>query len=204
MTNIANLANKTSGFKNLNTIILVGTLVLMLGIINWEIFQKEQQIRQGDLVYLELAPVDPRSLMQGDYMALRFKMSNDIRSALKLIQEELTQEELVQTEQNLAEANREWRQLPNSDGYVVVSFDSRNIASYKALYNQQDLAANEMKLLYRVRDGSIKFATNAFFFQEGHASIYESAQYGEFRVNSNGEPLLTAMFDAELNKLLKP
>ncbi|PMG41977.1 GDYXXLXY domain-containing protein [Shewanella sp. 10N.286.52.B9] len=200
---MTNIANKASGIKSLNTIILVGTLVLMLGLINWQIYQKEQQIKQGDLVYLELAPVDPRSLMQGDYMALRFKMSNDIRSALKLVQEELIQGELVQTEQNLTEAetNQQWRTLPNSDGYVVVSVDSRNIASYKALYDGQELAADEMRLQYRVRDGRIKFATNAFFFQEGHASVYEAAKYGEFRVNQQGEVLLTNMFDAELNAL---
>ena len=200
---MSKIANKASGIKSLNNLVLFSSLTLMLVLINWQIFQKEQQINHGELIYLELAPVDPRSLMQGDYMALRFKMSNDIRSALKLVQEELIQEELVQTEQNRTEAetNQQWRTLPNSDGYVVVSFDSRNVASYKALYDGQELAANEMKLLYRVRDGNIKFATNAFFFQEGHASVYEAAKYGGFRVNNNGEPLLTAMFDAELNKL---
>ena len=100
-----------------------------------------------------------------------------------------------------AETDRQWRKLPNRDGYVVVSADSRNIATYKALYDGQELAADEMRLQYRVRDGRIKFATNAFFFQEGHASVYEAAKYGEFRVNQQGEVLLTNMFDAELNKL---
>ncbi len=230
--------SKTAIMTNLNTIILVGTLVLILALVNWQIFQKEQHIRHGELIYLELAPVDPRSLMQGDYMALRFQMSNDIRSALKLRQEELAQEELlqeklvqeervqeeqIQTEQNLTEAestanssanpnassstdeqaetDRQWRKLPNSDGYVVVSADSRNIATYKALYDGQELEADEMRLQYRVRDGRIKFATNAFFFQEGHASVYEAAKYGEFRVNQQCEVLLTNMFNAELNKL---
>ena len=225
--------SKTAIMTNLNTIILVGTLVLILALVNWQIFQKEQHIRHGELIYLELAPVDPRSLMQGDYMALRFQMSNGIRSVLKLRQEELRKEELaqeervqeeqIQTEKNLTEAestansstnpnassstdeqaetDRQWRKLPNSDGYVVVSFDSRNIATYKALYDGQELAADEMRLQYRVRDGRIKFATNAFFFQEGHASVYEAAKYGEFRVNQQGEVLLTNMFDAELNKL---
>ncbi|MCL1046465.1 GDYXXLXY domain-containing protein [Shewanella electrodiphila] len=229
--------SKTAIMTNLNTIILVGTLVLILALVNWQIFQKEQHIRHGELIYLELAPVDPRSLMQGDYMALRFQMSNDIRSALKLRQEELrkeeqvqeerAQEEQIQIEQNLTEAessansndnssanlstssatneqaetDRQWRKLPNRDGYVVVSVDSRNIATYQALYDGQELAADEMRLQYRVRDGRIKFATNAFFFQEGHASVYEAAKYGEFRVNQQGEVLLTNMFDAELNKL---
>ncbi|MFX7329222.1 GDYXXLXY domain-containing protein, partial [Acinetobacter baumannii] len=34
--------------------------------------QKEMLLKEGQLVLLPLAPVDPRSLMQGDYMALRY------------------------------------------------------------------------------------------------------------------------------------
>jgi uncharacterized membrane-anchored protein len=54
---------------------------------------------------------------------------------------------------------------------------------------------------YRVRNGAVKFATNAFFFQEGHAKHYEPARYGQFRVDSSGELLLVAMYDKELNRL---
>jgi hypothetical protein len=43
-----------------------------------------------------------------------------------------------------------------------------------------------------MRDGRPKFATNAFFFQEGDAGLYEAARYGEFRVD-DGELLLTGL-----------
>jgi uncharacterized membrane-anchored protein len=64
------------------------------------------------------------------------------------------------------------------------------------------LSEGEVLLDYRVRDGAVKFATNAFFFQEGHAKTYESAKYGEFRVDDESELLLVAMRDIELNKLV--
>jgi uncharacterized membrane-anchored protein len=51
---------------------------LVLGAVNWSIFAKERIKTQGERVYLELAPVDPRSLMQGDYMALRFALAREI------------------------------------------------------------------------------------------------------------------------------
>ena len=38
---------------------------------------KETTILKGKLVYLELAPVDPRSLMQGDYMALYYAIQGN-------------------------------------------------------------------------------------------------------------------------------
>lgn len=52
--------------------------VLVLAAINYSIYAKEQIKRGGEVMYLELAPVDPRSLMQGDYMALRFAVAAEI------------------------------------------------------------------------------------------------------------------------------
>jgi len=52
--------------------------VLVLGAVNFSIQGKEHIKAHGELIYLELAPVDPRSLMQGDYMALRFTIAASI------------------------------------------------------------------------------------------------------------------------------
>ena len=57
--------------------LLAVAVVLVLGAVNWSIFAKERIKTQGERIYLELAPVDPRSLMQGDYMALRFSLANE-------------------------------------------------------------------------------------------------------------------------------
>jgi uncharacterized membrane-anchored protein len=54
---------------------------LVLGAVNYSIAGKESVIRNGETVYLELAPVDPRSLMQGDYMALRFRLAEELEAA---------------------------------------------------------------------------------------------------------------------------
>lgn len=61
--------------------VLTRALLLVAGIIvlvavNGSIFAKEHIRKNGERIYLELAPVDPRSLMQGDYMALRFEIAN--------------------------------------------------------------------------------------------------------------------------------
>jgi uncharacterized membrane-anchored protein len=42
------------------------------------VIQKETLIGKGTEVLLRLAPVDPRSLMQGDYMALDFEVTRKI------------------------------------------------------------------------------------------------------------------------------
>ena len=167
-----------------NKIALV-SLVIILGLVNWSIASKERHLAEGRIVYLHLAPVDPRSLMQGDYMALRFRLANEVYNSLPKTQE-----------------RRRWRHNVNAtDGYVVVSLDERNIASFEHLDEGQALSKNEMLMRYRARNGEVKLATNAFFFQEGQGKYYQPARYGQFRVDGRGELLLVAMCGKGLNRL---
>jgi uncharacterized membrane-anchored protein len=57
---------------------LVVAVALVLLAVNLSILAKERIKTSGERIYLELAPVDPRSLMQGDYMALRFEIASAI------------------------------------------------------------------------------------------------------------------------------
>jgi uncharacterized membrane-anchored protein len=60
--------------------LIVAAVALVLAGVNWSIYSKERIKTHGQRILLELAPVDPRSLMQGDYMALRFSLANEIGS----------------------------------------------------------------------------------------------------------------------------
>jgi uncharacterized membrane-anchored protein len=50
---------------------------------------------------------------------------------------------------------------------------------------------------YRMRNDQIKFGTNAYFFQEGDAHLFSRARYGEFRVGSDGESILSGLRDEQ-------
>jgi uncharacterized membrane-anchored protein len=65
----------------LTRVLAVAGAALVLGTVNYALAGKEDVIRNGATVYLELAPVDPRSLMQGDYMALRFRLAEELEAA---------------------------------------------------------------------------------------------------------------------------
>jgi len=169
---------------SVNAKVALLTLIGALALVNWSIFSKEQHLAEGRVVYLELAPVDPRSLLQGDYMALRFALGQAVQRALPR----------AETDQS-----RPWRQsVEAADGHVVVALDDRNIATFRDLYERQSLAEDEILLRYRVRHGRVKFATNAFYFQEGHAGVYQPARYGRFRVDGHGELLLVGLHDEQL------
>ncbi|WP_293267743.1 GDYXXLXY domain-containing protein [Neptunomonas sp.] len=150
--------------------ISVGMMCLVLGAVNLTIFKKEQVLDSGKLVLLPLAPVDPRSLMQGDYMRLRFALQR--------------------------EAFRD-KSAESEEGFILVKLDENSVGQFTGFYQGEILADNQVKMQYRVRDGKVKFATNAFFFQEGTANDYSQARYGEFRVASNGELLLNNLRDKD-------
>lgn len=151
---------------------LLGAL-LVLGALNFSIGGKERIKSDGEIVYLRLAPVDPRSLMQGDYMALRFALVQEL-------------------DQAVAGGAREGevRLAPVALGpdRVAVLADATVPAT--------------LKLRYRIRNGQVWLGTNAFFFQEGDAERFSGARYGEFRVDrASGEAVLVGLRDPGLKPL---
>jgi uncharacterized membrane-anchored protein len=153
-------------------LIALGAL-LVLGAVNLSIIGKERIRRDGEVVYLELAPVDPRSLMQGDYMALRFALTRDL--------------------DRLAGAT------PAREGetrLAPVTLDARRVA------HAAGEGGAALNLRYRIRGGQVWLGTNAFFFEEGTAERYTGARYGEFRVDrGTGEAVLVGLRDAALAPL---
>jgi uncharacterized membrane-anchored protein len=61
-------------------IVTVAATVLVLAAVNGGILAKERIRSNGVRIFLALAPVDPRSLMQGDYMALRLAIASQIEA----------------------------------------------------------------------------------------------------------------------------
>ncbi len=59
-------------------IVVIAATLLVLIAVNGSILAKERIRSTGERIFLALAPVDPRSLMQGDYMALRFAIASQI------------------------------------------------------------------------------------------------------------------------------
>ena len=86
-------------------------------------------------------------------------------------------------------------------GQVIVQLDADKRASLVGLDTGATLEQGQLRLQFRLRNNQIKFATNAFFFQEGTGSVYQQAKYGLFRVNPEGQLLLTHLVDAELQTL---
>ncbi|MCK6423336.1 MAG: GDYXXLXY domain-containing protein, partial [Aquabacterium sp.] len=116
----------------------------------------------------------PRSLMQGDYMRLAFKLPAQARSA-----------------------SREAPGVPRLQ--VAGPVDDRGVARLERLVQPgQALAPGELRVELTPRAGRWTVATDAWFFSEGEGQRWSRARYGEFRVDADGRALLVGLADADL------
>lgn len=152
-------------------------LVLCLGVPAGLIVQKETLLANGRVVLMPLAPVDPRSLMQGDYMDLRYRVANDFYEALDHAAE------------------------PADRGTLIVRLDAAGVATFSRVDPGGPLAPDEQRLKYRNRHGFARFGAESYFFEEGRADYYATAKYGELRVSEDGDALLAGLRDSDRNPL---
>ncbi|MGO3713928.1 GDYXXLXY domain-containing protein [Alcaligenes aquatilis] len=182
--------------KGILASVLLGA-VLVLGVANVAIVQKERILSDGQTVLLELAPVDPRSLMQGDYMSLNFALSQNL-SALSW---GLPKDALAKMDA------QQWV-------VVAVQLDENKVAQLKGVYLEQDgqerLWSEEgpvaepsdvMRLRMRRHRSNWTPGTDAWFFAEGSADRFDAARYGEFAVVEDGQSLLRAMLDKDRKEI---
>ena len=153
-------------------------VALTLGVANFSIWQKEKLIATGQKVFVELAPADPRSLMQGDFMRLEYSVLREAGS------EELGKD------------------LTAMRPHLIVQLDGLGVARFvRADRNNAPLIAGEMRLQLTPKDGNWTLVSDAWFFREGDAKRWEAARYGEFRVTADGSALLVGLADDKLQPI---
>ena len=158
---------------------MVGAWALVMTAAGLAIIGHERTLRDGQLVYLELAPVDPRSLMQGDYMALEFAVNREVEAQMTL---QKMQDEAQST-------------------YAQLTIDDAGRTSFSQLADAVGSAEGQVNMRVRQQGSRFSLGPNAFFFQEGTAEVYEQAQWGGFRVAEDGTALLVSLHDGNLNAL---
>lgn len=157
--------------KKYKWIIILLNLSFLFIYFNYSISKKEDLLKNGELILLELAPVDPRSLMQGDFMNLRYKISE----------------------------NPQLKNLPKR-GYCVVKLDNNGIAKrVRFQKNLTPLSGGEYLINYTASNvWNINIGAESFFFQEGKAKKYEKAKYGGIKIDKNGNSLLVGLYNEQL------
>lgn len=160
--------------KKYKRVVILINLIILLGFFNNSILQNEKLLSEGQLILLEFAPVDPRSLMQGDYMIVRYAISNFIYSD----------------------------SIPKR-GFCVVGLEENGVAETIRIHeNNKPIYDNEFLIKYtKRREWGVNIAAESYFFQEGEAYKYRNARYGGIKVDNQGNSLLIGLYDKNRQKI---
>lgn len=153
------------GVRKWFPIVLFQVLILLV-----LIFQKEAVLRNGTDIVLKVEPVDPRSLLQGDYVQLSYNISQV-----------------------------ESFDLPNKV-YVLVEEDQKGIYQIKEIYDTIEEAKDEKTgnnqaiLTGKVNGDTIHYGIENFFIEEGTgAEVEQNAKFATITVGSNGDAILKSV-----------
>lgn len=152
---------------------LLTGLAILAGI-NVSVWRFERAMSSGEVVLLRLAPVDPRSLMQGDYMRLNYEIARQ-----------------------LASLGRD----KGATDTLVIRLDEHQVAHWVTDGKPEALAADQRLLQARRQDGQWRIGPDAYFFEEGTGEQFEAARYGEFRLRADGKTLLIGLRDDQFKPI---
>lgn len=153
---------------------LIGAaLVVALAWTNWQVLAMERHIATGRPLLFELGSYDPRSLLQGDYMQLAYRVADDLPLD----------------------------DLP-ARGQLAVRARADGVVTAARLHTPgAPLEAGELLVSYHYAGWRLNVGPDSFFFQEGEGAAYIAARYAELRVLPDGATVLVGLRDASLAPL---
>ena len=178
---------------------LVGVFVIaLLGVVNYKVQQFEDVLATGKPVVLKIAPVDPRSLMQGDYMVLNYAILSEFQQS-RVLPETNESNETTETtgiDESSPSGNK---------AYILVHLDKNHVATFCEAQSEipTDFKHCTPNVYLPIRyNGSWhpKLPSQDYFFAEGKGEHYAQAEYAEYRFK-DGILLLARLLDKDLKGL---
>jgi uncharacterized membrane-anchored protein/uncharacterized membrane protein len=146
-------------------------VILMVSFVTFNGVKNEVALQSGKEVRLALAPVDPRSMLQGDYVTLRYDIST-LPGTTDLPANKKIKVVLTPTSEGLYEyggyykIKGHWNKpYESSDDHIVV-----NGTTYS--------------------DHDVQYGIESFFIQEGAGQVFEDKTLAIIKVSENGNALL--------------
>lgn len=165
--------NTTVSFVRRKWLPVLAVIALQLTIIGVQVGKSEALLAEGESIRLELQPVDPRSLLQGDYVILRYSISS-----LELKPEPNMNEKvsvgLVQ----------------NEDGVYEYSG-----SFMKGRAEEASLAKADVWITGRYKgNGQIEYGIENYFVSEGTGrELEEKAKFANVKVSKSGDAILLSL-----------
>ncbi|MED4783763.1 GDYXXLXY domain-containing protein [Brevibacillus choshinensis] len=151
---------------------LLAIILLQFVMVGYQIWSNESILSQGRSVKLELAPIDPRSLLQGDYVRLNYTIST---------------------------LNNE--HIPDADGKirVVLRPHQNGVYGYSGFYEQdgvwnktyQPQADDVILNGHAIGSDRVEYGIESYFVPEGTGrEVERTAKFAQIRVGKKGDAIL--------------
>lgn len=157
-------------FSKKQWVLILGVLLLQMSFVSFQMITNEKLINEGKIITLKLAPVDPRSMIQGDYVRLQYEIG----------------------EVKLSEERHEGR------AYLLLKRDAEEIYRVSKVYKEQidptkvHLAEDEVIITGKYNGyDQIIFGIESYFVQEGTGlEVEQNAEFAKVVVSKKGDALL--------------
>ena len=186
---------------------LVGVFVIaLLGAVNYKVQQFEDVLATGKPVVLKIAPVDPRSLMQGDYMVLNYAILSEFQQSQVLSEsnESLDSNEPIDTVESNETTGIDESSPSGKKAYILVHLDKNHVATF--CEKQSEIPTDfkhctpNVYLPIRYKGWLPELPSQDYFFAEGKGEYYAQSEYAEYRFK-DGILLLARLLDKDLKGL---
>lgn len=173
-TTIIETRGEQKGLLRRSFVLIAIVILLQLGYLGLHVTRSEILLTTGSTVKLEIAPLDPRSMLQGDYVVLSYSISRPPEPIAKELED----------------------YRGNHKVQVVLAPDDRGVHIFKRLYqNGESLSEGEVVLNGKSSGwGPIHYGIETYFVPEGTGLEVESkARFATIRVNAHGDALLESL-----------
>jgi uncharacterized membrane-anchored protein len=163
---------------------LIGFNVVLIAIVfTYQVFSKSDLLHNGDVIYLKIAPRDPRSFMMGDYMELSYDVEEQLRNQSFL-------------RQGLKITYNSKKHLQ-----IAVKCDSTKLVTSARISYDGKTKPGEYLLHGQESFWSYSILPNEYLFQEGRAAHFGKAVYAQFRVDKKGNAIIECLLDKNFKRL---
>ncbi|MEX1028811.1 MAG: GDYXXLXY domain-containing protein [Paenibacillaceae bacterium] len=152
-------------------LLILIVIVLQFGFLGYQTASSERLLTTGTIVKLELQPIDPRSLLQGDYVRLRYTISDLPDNVSEELYDQKSRMEIVlaKNDQGLHVFNRVY-----TDGETL---------------GPDEIVINGKKESYSWNQ--INYGIENYFIPEGSGlEVERNARFAYVRIGSNGNAML--------------
>ena len=162
--------------NSIKKILLIINIVTLFVVTGFSANKEEGYKKSDSYFYLELAPVDPRSLLQGDYMTLNYDIIDK------------AQEIIFNGIYDSKDENNKF--LDMRKGYIVVSLDENKVAKFVKLSKEKTDEKDLLFIAFKSDGFNININANSYLFQEGTGDKYENARYSKVVLVGNNLRLI--------------